>query len=215
MGKRAIVLGASGLIGASVLEMLCKDDYFASVKVIVRRSIEIEHPKVTVDIIDFENQEEFRNAMKDADIVFCAIGTTRKNVKGDMAAYRKVDYDIPVNAAKYSKEWGISHFAVVSALGADSNKSNFYMKMKGEMEDSIKNQDIPSLHIFRPSLLLGKRSEKRLLEDIGQFLMPALSFLIPADMKPIYGKTVAESMISVVKNDIKGTFVYGYRDMSK
>lgn len=215
MGKRAIVLGASGLIGANLVEMLCKDDYFTSVKVIVRRSIKIDHPKVTVDIIDFENQEEFRNAMKGADIVFCAIGTTRKNVKGDMAYYRKVDYDIPVNAAKYSKEWGSSHFAVVSAIGADSSKSNFYMKMKGEMEDSIKNQDILSLHIFRPSLLLGKRSEKRLLEDIGQFLMPVLSFLFPTDMKPIYGRTVAESMIYAVKNDIKGTFVYGYREMSK
>lgn len=215
MGKSAIVIGATGLIGSHLVSILCRDDYFTSVKLIVRREIDISHPKVSVEVIDFESQKEFKQAMCDADIVFCAVGTTRKNVKGDMIAYRKVDYDIPVYAAKYSKEWGVNHFAVVSALGADSSKSNFYMKMKGEMEDSIKSQDTPSLHIFRPSLLLGKRSEKRLLEDIGQFLMPLLSFLFPTDMKPIYGKTVAESMISAVKNDIKGTFVYGYREMSK
>lgn len=214
MGKSAIVIGATGLIGSHLVSILCGDDYFTSVKLIVRREIDISHPKVSVEVIDFENQKEFKQAMCDADIVFCAIGTTRKNVKGDMIAYRKVDYDIPVNAAKYSKEWGVNHFAVVSALGADSGKSNFYMKMKGEMEDSVKNQDVPSLHIFRPSLLLGKRSEKRLLEDIGQSLMPMLVSLFPKNMRPIEGKVVAQSMVNAVKNGNAGIFVYGYSEMN-
>lgn len=213
MGKNAIVLGATGLIGSNIVDLLCKDDFFSSVKVIVRREIEVNHPKLTVDIIDFDNQEAFKEAIKGADIVFCAVGTTRKNVKGDMVAYRKVDYDIPINAAKYSAEWGVKHFAVVSSIGADRTKTNFYLKMKGEMEDRISNLGVPSLHIFRPSLLLGSRVEKRLLEDIGQFFLPYLSFFFPTSMKPIEGKTVAHAMVNAVKNEDEGIFIYEYKEM--
>lgn len=213
MKKRAIVIGATGLIGSSLVDILCEDDYFYSVKVVVRRSIDISHPKVSVHVIDFENQEEFKEVMKDSEIVFCAIGTTLKSVKGDMDAYIKVDYDIPVNAAKYCKEWGGSHFAVVSSLGADSSKSNFYLKMKGEMEDAVSSVGIQSLHIFRPSLLLGKRSESRFIEDMGQLLMPLISFLLPKNIRPINGRVVAQAMVNAVKSDKYGSFEYGCREM--
>src|SRR5690554_6108153 len=190
MRRTANVLGATGLIGGHILNYLKEDAYFDEIKVIVRRPFEIDNPKVKVEIIYFENHQEYSNALQGSDIVFCAIGTTQKKVKGDKDAYRKVDFDIPVNAAKLGSEQGIKKFLIVSSLGADSSKSGFYLKLKGEVEDALIAKMDPtvgfdSLSIFRPSLLLGNRSEKRLAEDIGQFFSKALKLLMPGNIKPI------------------------------
>lgn len=213
MNKNAVLLGATGLIGSRLLEILCQDDYFESITLVVRRPINIDNDKVAVKVIDFEDINQYRDALSGADIIFCSVGTTRKKVNGDMAAYRKVDFDIPVNAAKYGKEGGCTHFAVVSSYGADSSKSNFYLKLKGEMEDALREIGLSSLHIFRPSLLLGKRSENRLLEDIGQSLLPLFSPLFPAKAKPIKGCEVAKAMVEAVKQTTDSETVYHYKDM--
>lgn len=218
MKRTASLLGATGLIGGHILNYLKEDAYFDEIKVIVRRPFEIDHPKVKVEIIDFENQQEYRNALQGSDIVFCAIGTTQKKVKGDKDAYRKVDFDIPVNAAKLGSEQGIKKFLIVSSLGADSSKSGFYLKLKGEVEDALIEQmknakEQQQLSIFRPSLLLGERSEQRFAEDIGQFFSKILKFLMPGKTKPIEAKNVAKAMVEVAKENKKGVEIYHYKEM--
>lgn len=220
MTKKATLLGATGLIGSHILNLLKEDTAFDEIKVIVRRPLEEKHPKVNVVVIDFNNTEEFEAAMRGSEIVFSAIGTTQKKVKGDKEAYRKIDYDITVNAAKFSLKSGCKQFLVVSSIGADSSKSNFYLKLKGEVEDALreltgKDDGIESLSIFRPSLLLGNRSETRIAESIGQFFAKGLSFLFPKDYKPIEGKKVAEAMVEVAKTGEKGVVVYEYGEMKK
>src|SRR5205814_8206033 len=106
-------------------------------------------------------------------------------VKGDKTAYRKVDHDIPVNAARFCKMTGCKIFVLVSSVGANSKSKNFYFKLKGEVEDAVKQSGVETIHIMRPSMLLGKHNDFRLGEKIGQPLMKIFSFLIPSTYKPI------------------------------
>ncbi|MDX1651908.1 MAG: NAD(P)H-binding protein [Brumimicrobium sp.] len=220
MTIKATLLGATGLIGSHILQTLTEDPAFDEVKVIVRRPLEMKHPKVKVEVIDFNDEKQFAAAMAGSELIFCAIGTTQKKVKGDKDAYRKIDYDIPVNAAKFCLKGGCKQFLIVSSIGADSGKSNFYLKLKGEVEDTLtelaeKEDGIESLSIFRPSLLLGDRSETRIAESIGQFIAKGLSFLFPNDYKPIKGKHVAQAMVEAAKREHKGVEVYKYKDMKE
>src|SRR5690554_7290286 len=213
MKRTATLLGATGLIGGHILELLQNDSYFEEVRVIVRRPLEIAHPKVKVVVIDFSDELQFKAAMEGSGLVFCAIGTTQKKVKGDKKLYRSIDFDIPINAAKHSIKHGCKQFLIVSSYGADSSKKGFYLKLKGEVEDALIAKMDPtvgfdSLSIFRPSLLLGNRSEKRLAEDIGQFFSKALKLLMPGNIKPIEGEKVAQAMVAVSKLNKKGVEVY-------
>ena len=218
MKSTAILLGATGLIGGHILDALKSDASFDTIKVIVRRPFKDNHPKVKVEMIDFEDANQFESAMQGADVTFSAIGTTQKKVKVDKKKYRKIDFDITVNAAKFSAKSGAKHFLVVSSVGADSNKKGFYLKLKGEVEDALrdlakKEDGLDSLSIFRPSLLLGERSETRIAESILQFLSKALSFLFPKNMKPIKGKAVAQAMLEAAKLNKNGVEVYHYQEM--
>src|SRR5690554_685815 len=220
MKKTATLLGATGLIGGHLLEILKKESFYDEVRVISRRPLEIDHPKVKVVVIDFNDELQFKAAMEGSDVVFCAIGTTQKKVKGDRKLYRKIDFDIPVNAAKHSIKYGCKQFLIVSSLGADSKKKGFYLKLKGEVEDALIEKMHPtvgfdSLSIFRPSLLLGKRSEKRLAEDIGQFFSKLLKVLTPGNIKPTEGEKVAQAMVAVSKLNKKGVEVYHYKEMKE
>ena len=152
--------------------------------------------------------ESLMLAIEGSDVVFCTVGTTNKKVKGDKEAYRKVDYDIPVKAARFCKMRGCETFVLVSAVGANSKSSNFYLKLKGEVEDAVKGTGLRSIHIMRPSMLLGDRKEFRLGEKIAKVLMKATSFLWPGKYKPVHAADVAKAMIVAARENKEGFFVY-------
>lgn len=206
----ATLIGATGLIGGYLLEELLKDDYFDTVRVLVRRPIELSHPKLEKKLVDFGNNESLLTAISNSDMVFCSIGTTQKKVKGNKEAYRKVDYDIPVKAARFCKMTGCETFVLVSSVGANSRSRNFYLKLKGEVEDVVESVGLNAVHIMRPSMLLGDRKEFRLGEKIGNPLMKAISFLLPSKYKPIHGRDVAKAMLAASKQNKEGFFVYEY-----
>lgn len=211
--KTATLIGATGLIGSQLLDLLQDDSEFSEIKILVRRPIKIDNPKVKVSIIDFNNEESFQSEISGSSVVFCAVGTTNKKTKGDKNEYRKVDYYIPVTAAKLSLKTGCEKFVVVSAYGANSKSNSFYTSLKGEVEDTLSSLNIPSLSIFRPSLLLGKRQEFRFGEIIATFLMKSLSFLLPSKIKPIKASDVAKSMLEASKADTKGIKIYHYKEI--
>ena len=213
--KTATLIGATGLIGSHLLEILQNDPKYSLVTVLVRRPVAINHPKVKVIIIDFTDKESFRSELRGSDVVFCAVGTTNKKVKGDKDEYRKIDYDIPVNAAKLSSETGCQKFVYISSIGADSKSNNSYLKLKGEVEDALHSMKIESLLIFRPSLLLGKRQEFRLGEFIWTLVMMPLSFLLPSKMKPVKAYFVAKAMAEASKMNIKGVRLFHYNEIKQ
>lgn len=211
--KTATLIGATGLIGNQILQQLLEDSDFANIKVLVRRPLDLAHPKVQLILLDFADEAAYQAAIAGSDMVFCSVGTTLKQVNSDMLAYRKIDYDIPVNAARFCAATACPKFLLVSSIGANSQSSNFYLKLKGEVEEKVGSLGLPSVSIFRPSMLLGQRAEFRLGEKIGQVLMGVLAFLIPAQYKAIEVKTVAKAMIEVAKKESDGVQFYTYEEM--
>jgi uncharacterized protein YbjT (DUF2867 family) len=212
---KATLLGATGLIGGNILDYLLEDEIYTSVKLIVRRDFENSHPKVKVVVIDFEDEKAFESAIEAESVIFCAIGTTQKKVNGNKTKYRKVDYDIPVKAARYGIAQSCSKYVLVSSIGANSKSSNFYTKLKGEVEDEITGLKYSSLLIFRPSLLLGDRKEKRFGERVAQILMPLFSFLLPSQYKPIQAKDVAKAMVNASKKKFSGKFIFKFKEIQE
>lgn len=214
-GKTATIIGATGLIGSNLLEILLDDDKYASIRLLVRRPVFSDNPKVIVNVIDFTDPISFKAGIEGSDAVFCAIGTTQKKVKGDKVAYRKVDYYIPVHAARLCEKTGCPHFLLVSSVGADSRSSNFYLKLKGEVEDDVKKLKIRAVSIFRPSILLGKRKEFRFGEIVSQSLASVFHFLLPPKYKPVPAFNVARAMVNAAAQDLPGVHVYQYEDIMK
>ena len=102
-GKTATLIGATGLIGGELLSLLLDDDYFDKVRILIRRPFLMNHPKLERKLVDFSDPDSLLVDLDESDAVFCAIGTTMKKVKGNKQVYRKIDYDIPVNIARYCK----------------------------------------------------------------------------------------------------------------
>ena len=166
--QTAVVIGATGMIGSCLVKQLLDDEDFSIVRVLVRKPLNEKHPKLEVRIIDFDNPHDFRAHLGTGDCIFCCIGTTMKRVGGDKIAYRKVDYDIAVNAAKFGEDAGFTTYVLVSSVGANAAASNFYLRLKGEVERAIRSIGFKSLHVFQPSMLLGNRAEYRFGETILQ-----------------------------------------------
>ena len=211
--KTAVLLGATGLIGNHLLHLLLADDHFTRIRALVRKPFAFMHPRLEVCITDFNDHDNFHSALGKGDTIFCCTGTTMKNVKGDKALYRSIDFDIPVQAAQWGTDNGFSQYLVVSAVGANARSSNFYLQLKGSMEETIHALPYSSLHIFRPSLLLGSREEKREGEKLAQSIMPALSFALQGPLKKyraIESADVAKAMLAAARSDKTGINIYEY-----
>ena len=215
IGKTATIIGVTGLIGSHVYELLKQDKDFDTIRLIVRRPIPKDDARTEIKLVDFDDSESLMLAIEGSDVVFCTVGTTNKKVKGDQHAYRKVDFDIPTKAARFCKMRGCETFVLVSAVGANKNSRNFYLRLKGEVEEAVKSVGLNSVHIMRPSMLLGDRKESRTGEKIGKAIMSATAFAWPSKYKPIHAKDVAMAMIRAAKESNPGIFIYEYRDLKK
>jgi len=197
MKKTAIILGASGLTGGLLLDQLINDERYESIKLFSRSKLEGLPNKVTQYIGNLLELEQFKSDFT-GDQVFCCIGTTKaKTPNKDL--YKKIDYGIPVSAAKLAKTNGIETFLVISALGANSKSSVFYNKIKGEMERDVLKQDIKKTFIFQPSLIGGERKESRTLETIGKVVFKVIQPLFFGKLKK-YKITDPENMAQAMIN---------------
>ena len=215
-GQTAVVIGSTGLIGTSLVQLLLEDTSYSEVRVLVRRPVPLSHPKLIVQLVNFDNYHDLKEKVGSGNAVFCCIGTTQKKVQGDKSAYRKVDYNIPVNTANASIENGFKKFLLVSSAGADKNCRNFYLQLKGSVEEAISKLEFESIHFFRPSILLGDRQESRAGEKIAKTSMQMLSFLFIGALKkykPIESGDVANAMVAASKLQSRGVQIYGYREM--
>lgn len=212
----AVLIGATGLTGNLVLEELLKDNDFKIVRLLLRREINIIHPKLEQQIVDFNDIDDFTQKFGKGDMIFSCIGTTQKKVKGDKLAYTKIDYDIPVNAAEIGVSKGFKKFLMISAIGANENSSNFYLSLKGKTENKLRQSPFISIGIFQPSILNGYRKENRIGEKIAQTIMDLLSFLLLGPLKKyraIGANNVAKAMVYAGKNQSAGIYCYRYAEM--
>ena len=130
-------------------------------------------------------------------------------------AFRQVDFDYPVLLAKLSRERGAKQYLLVSALGASKSSFIFYIQVKGLTEEAIASIGFESLHIMRPSLLVGPRPEHRAGEDAAKWFYGAFGFLIPGKYKAIESIKVARSMLVLAAQDKKGNFIHESGELQK
>lgn len=201
-GYRALVLGATGLVGSALLRQLLADPQCEAVTILVRRPLRPSQDmqaygsKLTVLTADLERMEEALTGVE-ADTVFCALGTTIKKA-GTQEAFRVVDLDYPVALGEWAKAHGAAKYIVVSAMGANASSSIFYNRVKGEMEARLTELGLPELHLVRPSLLLGKREEFRLGEKFAIMLSPLMKLLMVGRLRvyrPVQAEDVAAFMV--------------------
>lgn len=197
------LLGATGLVGKHCLDLLASDRAFERIVVVARRRFgEATAPRVEGHIVDLERLEDHPDLFG-VDQVICALGTTIKAVGGSQAKFRKVDYEIPLTAAKLALKRGARHYLLVSALGANAESRVFYSRVKGELEDALRTLGYRSLTIVRPSLLLGERAEFRMGEEIAK----RFGWVLPGKYRPVSARDVARVLVKCAKKDEPGMHI--------
>jgi uncharacterized protein YbjT (DUF2867 family) len=207
--KTALIIGSTGLIGSQLLKFVLDSNDYLEVVTFVKRDTGIKHKKLTQHIIDFDAPETYKDLIIGDDF-FCTIGTTIKKA-GSKKAFRKVDFEYPRQFAAFALQNKVKQFLIISSLGADTKSGNFYLKIKGEIEDFLKDCNFESVSILQPSLLLGNRTEFRLGEKVGAFFMTTLSFLFLGNLKkykPIESKTVAKALLKIAQTNNKEFKIY-------
>jgi uncharacterized protein YbjT (DUF2867 family) len=213
--KKAILFGASGFIGSYLLDELLNNNGYERVTVVVRRPLDINHPKLVCLTGDFNSLPQLKENIT-ADEIFITLGTTMKKTP-NQNEYYQVDHDYPVLAATIAKEKGAKSVFVVTAVGANAHSGMFYVRTKGETERDIIALDFEHTHIFRPSMILGSRKEKRPLEKLLIKVWSAINPLLIGKLLKKYrgmdGKTIAKAMINAAKVQSEKVKIYHWQEM--
>jgi len=199
--RKALVFGASGLVGKYVVDELMEHVSYSSIDVFMRNLHEYNRLHVHEHVIDFNNLEEYAHLMTGDDLFLC-LGTTIKKA-GSIKKMEEIDRDLPIRIAQIAFANGVTRVAVVSSIGANASSKNYYLRIKGEMEDGIREIPFSQIVIARPSILLGKRSEFRFGEIIGKGFMRVASVFLFGPLRKyrgIHGHSVAVAMMNLIKS---------------
>jgi uncharacterized protein YbjT (DUF2867 family) len=198
--RSILLIGATGLVGSECLRLLLESEAFSRVVVLSRRPLigSASHPKLQVHLVDFDRLTSAASCFG-VDQIMCALGTTMK-AAGSRRRFRAVDLLYPLTAAHLGVEKRVSHFLLVSSLGADAKSRFFYSRMKGELENAVSELPYRSLTIARPSLLVGKREHFRLAERA----VGGLRGLFPVRYRPIHATVVARVLVQRAVADMPG-----------
>ena len=207
--RTALIAGSTGLIGGILLDLLIHDGAYKKVIALTRKPLPFTASNLQNMVMDFGSLAEHKDQMK-ADDVFCCLGTTMKQA-GSKEAFRKVDYEYPLALAELSRSQGAEKFLLVSALGAKKTSAVFYNRVKGEIEEAVAKFNFSTLHVFRPSLLLGPRKEKRTGEDAMKKFYKTFGFIFSGPFKKyqaIDAVKVARAMLHFAKESQAGNFIH-------
>lgn len=204
--KTAMVLGATGLVGRMLVNVLLQDRRYSEVTCLVRKPLPATmfndpHGRLKPVVIDFDNLQDYQGYFS-VDHVYCCLGTTLKKA-GSQKAFRRVDFEYVHVAAQLTRAQRAESFVWISSVGADAKSSNFYLRVKGELENAIMRMpQLPHASAVRPSLLIGERDESRFLEEIAQKTAPVWQSLMKGPLKkyrPVHPIDVARNMMSLQK----------------
>jgi len=216
MGKTAIIAGASGLIGSNLLQILLAADGYDHILAIVRKRLPIDHKKLKQLVIDLDRLDD-KAAEITGDVIFSCFGTTKAQTP-DKVLYRKIDHDYPVKLAQIGLKNGVKQFHLVSAVGANASSSTFYLQLKGETEQDLVKVGIPSVYIYQPSMLRGRKDNTRVGEGFFNGLMTVIDPLLFGSLTnfhSIQAADVARAMYNQSIDNEAGTFIYRYNDIIK
>ncbi|WP_294239744.1 NAD(P)H-binding protein, partial [uncultured Chryseobacterium sp.] len=194
---KALVIGATGATGKDLVNLLLQDQDFDEIKVFVRKPIDIQNDKLKVYVVDFEKPEEWKNEVK-GDVAFSCLGTTLKTA-GSKEAQRKVDFDYQYEFARAARENSVDDYILVSSYGANPKSKIFYSRMKGELEEAVKQLHFTKITIFKPGMLERKDSD-RTGEVLGSRIIKFANRLgLLESQKPLPTSVLAKAMINSSK----------------
>lgn len=194
---KALVIGATGATGKDLIQKLLNDRDFDEIHAFVRKPLDIENEKLNAHIVDFENPENWKNLVK-GDVAFSCLGTTLKTA-GSKEAQKKVDYDYQFNFAKAAKENEVDDYVLVSAYGANPNSKIFYSRMKGELEQAVKDLHFNKITIFQPGMLERKNTDRTTEALGGKIIKFANKFGVLESQKPLPTDVLAQAMVNSSK----------------
>jgi len=211
---QAVIVGATGLVGGCVIQELLAEPRCTQLTSVGRRS---QAPQIKKWLERIGPMVDVEALCRDvnADVAFCCLGTTIRKA-GSQEAFAEIDWHLPLRFARAVRQKGVKQFHVVSSLGASAQSKNFYLQTKGRMEDELRALGFETLVIYRPSLLLGERQEKRPLEHLSTLAYQWMEPLYPRFLqtwKPIAAKGVAQVMVGEALAGIKGSRIMENRDM--
>ncbi len=209
--KTALIAGASGLTGSHLARLMLEGSAYNTVKVLARKPLDIKHSSLEQIIYDYGKPDK---ELIKADHVYCCLGTTIKKA-GSREAFKKVDYDYPLQIAKMAHQNGSQKFALISAIGANPGSKIFYNRVKGQVEEAVKDIPFETTYIMRPSMLLGKREEFRFGEEAGKVIMKLFNFILPKNVKSIHASQVAACMLDKMNSGEKGFYIVSSGQMRK
>jgi uncharacterized protein YbjT (DUF2867 family) len=211
-GRRALLAGATGLVGTELLRQLLADPHTASLVALSRRHVDppagIAPGRFECRVADFSELDALTPAP--ADDAYCALGTTLA-AAGSQRQFAMIDLGFVMAFARYARRAGCTRFMLVSALGADPSSAVFYNRIKGEAEAAIVASGFKAVHIARPSLLLGPRRDRRPAEAVGKLFGRLIAPLLQGRLKryrPVDARDVAATLIAAGRGDALGTFVH-------
>ena len=205
--QHALIAGATGLTGEHLLDRLLNEPTVPRVLAPTRRPL-AEHARLDNPVGDLNSL--LPTLEGPLDVAFCCLGTTMKQA-GSEAAFRAVGYGLPLAVGQRALELGARHYIVVSAIGADSQSSIFYNKVKGELEEALRAQGWTQLTLARPSLLIGQRQEERL----GERLAAPLSQWLPGKWHGIEAAVLARALWRLALEEGKGVRVVESDELRK
>ena len=196
--SHALVIGATGATGRELVQLLLKDDDISQVSIFVRTDPNIKHKKLKINVIDFKELEKHKDIIK-GDILFSALGTTKKDAGGKDQQY-EIDYTFQYEFAKIAAENGVGQLSLVSSVGANSKSSFFYPKIKGALEEAVKKLDFKKIDIFQPPMLIRQPDLMREGEKSGIKILNRLNKIgILKSQKPLAVEALAEKMLEIAK----------------
>lgn len=206
--KQVYFAGASGEIGKRLLQNLIAHNEVDEIHLLVRTQLKLSEPRIHQHLVDFNDLSKLSiQTPPNKDIVsFCTLGTTIKQA-GSKAKFSQVDLTFVENFAKWANENNSKQLAVISSVDANTNSNTFYLKTKGMMENSLSSLPWKTLWIARPSLLIGKRKEFRLGEQLGALAAKLINPLLIGPYKkyrPIQMQAVANALTEVIRTDQNG-----------
>ena len=194
---KALVIGATGATGKDLVKQLCQDSDFDEIDIFVRRRSDFHNEKVKAHLVDFDHPEEWKHLVK-GDVAFSCLGTTLKSA-GSKENQKIIDYDYQFNFAKAAKENKVEDYILVSAYGADPDSKIFYSRIKGELEEAVKNLKFEKTTIFKPGMLERKNTNRN-GEVFGLKIIKFLNKLgLFKSQQPLPTSILAKAMIVASK----------------
>ena len=201
MEVNALIAGSTGLVGNELLKLLVHSGLYSSIHLPVRRDLISAHQHIHYHKVDLLKLDKFNPGVSIRDLYIC-LGTTHKKA-GGKAGFYQVDHDMVMHLAHWAKNQHAERVCIISSIGANPAGNSFYLQTKGRVERELINLDFSHLCILRPSLLLGKREERRWAEDIAARVYPALAFLLTGKLRKyraVKAEKVAEAMFYFTTN---------------